>query len=163
MRHIQNQKGLTLIELLAAMAILLTTCGLFFSIFISVFQTNDRIQQKITAQQEANYIVSALTKMHQESQEYVINQPSPSEIELKDTKHPMNAVKLGNTGYEYSFMITPANSKETKNIFMNEKVTLTGPDAQTHLHVSLTVTNKENNKDTFTIVTTISRMTKAPD
>jgi type II secretory pathway pseudopilin PulG len=189
MGYTQNEKGLTLIELLAALAIFMLICGLFYGALTNVFKTNKGIQQKISAQQEVNHILSAWTNMHQESKGYTISHLNDTTLQLTDNTNTSRKVKLGNNNYQLfvtisygekknhklvKYPIIPSEKKEiylkqtngdtqaTSFIFADKKeIPLTGANAKTKVQVELTAVNKENNNDTFTIATTISRMTKA--
>jgi competence protein ComGC len=187
----KSEKGLTLVEVLASLTLFMLICGLFYGVLHNVFKTNKSIQQKISAQQEANYILSTWTTMHQQSTEYTISRINDTTLQLIDHTNPSHNVQLGNNNHllfitisygeqkhnkRLTYPISPASDREiylkhtkgntqttTFTFGDKQEVSLTGKDAKTTIQVELTAVNKENNSDNFTIATTISRMTKAKE
>jgi prepilin-type N-terminal cleavage/methylation domain-containing protein len=69
----KNDKGLTLIELLAAMTILLIISSLIYGVLIGANKNYQQISGKSNLEQEANIIISTIKNYHQSSDSYKIS------------------------------------------------------------------------------------------
>lgn len=67
-RYISQQEGITLIELLAALAITSLIIILSFSVLTSTFKFNDKSQAHINLRQEANILITNIRKHHQKQE-----------------------------------------------------------------------------------------------
>jgi prepilin-type N-terminal cleavage/methylation domain-containing protein len=83
---IQNSKGLSLIELLAAVSLSAIILLLVYQFLFQGFQFSKVVNDKTLLQQEANYIVATMTKIHQTSDFYMVmfdQNPNATYITLK--------------------------------------------------------------------------------
>lgn len=62
----RNEKGMTIVELLAAVTILLIVSSLFYSVLISANKNYNEISTKTTLEQEANIIITSIKNYHQQ-------------------------------------------------------------------------------------------------
>ena len=69
---VQNEKGVTLIELLAAITIFGIFSTIIWAFFFQSFQTNNVEMTKNSLQQEANLIINTLQEVHRKSESYLI-------------------------------------------------------------------------------------------
>lgn len=72
--HLDNQKGITLVEVLAVLLLLSIILTLSFSIFINVVEQNARSTSHVNVRQEANLVISQIRNKHytEESEEYAL-------------------------------------------------------------------------------------------
>lgn len=70
---IRTQRGITLVELLAVLAILSLIGTLIWSVFFQGFNFSKKAETKNRIQQEANILVTNLIKIHQSSDEYKVS------------------------------------------------------------------------------------------
>lgn len=68
----KNERGITLIEGLATLVILSIIGVLIWNVFFQGYKYSQKAVSKNTMQQEANIIITTLTRIHQTSQEYTI-------------------------------------------------------------------------------------------
>jgi len=69
---VQNEKGVTLIELLAAITIFGIFSTIIWAFFFQSFQANNVEMTKNSLQQEANLIINTLQEVHRNSESYLI-------------------------------------------------------------------------------------------
>ncbi len=69
---VQNEKGVTLIELLAALTIFGIFSTIVWAFFFQSFQANNVEMTKNSLQQEANLIINTLQEVHRNSESYLI-------------------------------------------------------------------------------------------
>ena len=86
MRNLKNEKGITLIELLAALVLFGIIAVLIWSFFFRAINFNDREVTKNQLQQEANLIVNTIQQLHTK---YTITEftPTPSSLFIKGKKN----------------------------------------------------------------------------
>ena len=69
---VQNEKGVTLLELLAALVIFGIFSTILWAFFFQSFQANNTEITKNSLQQEANLIINTLQEVHRKSESYLI-------------------------------------------------------------------------------------------
>lgn len=69
---VQNEKGVTLIELLSALVIFGIFSTIIWAFFFQSFQANNVEMTKNSLQQEANLIINTLQEVHRNSESYLI-------------------------------------------------------------------------------------------
>ena len=69
---VQNEKGVTLIELLAALVIFGIFSTIIWAFFFQSFQANNVEMTKNSLQQEANLIINTLQEVHRNSESYLV-------------------------------------------------------------------------------------------
>jgi len=136
MTKIYNEKGITLVELLAALALLGLISVLIWNLFFQSLNFNDRAVTKNQLQQEANLIVNTIQQTHtknkiksikeKDSKIYIIfindkGQDIPIDFKNQNIRYDLEN-EIINPGNTFSFVITltSANSKievTTKTIF----------------------------------------------
>ena len=67
-----NQKGITLIELLAVLTILGIIIGVLYSVFINGLNYSTSSKDTVLIQQEANYLLTVLKKQHEKGKDYTV-------------------------------------------------------------------------------------------
>ncbi|WP_223702916.1 PulJ/GspJ family protein [Sutcliffiella deserti] len=66
-RHINNQRGFTLLELLATIVIGSIVLGVISTVMITTFKQSDHVQNHTALTQEANIIITKMRQIHQEN------------------------------------------------------------------------------------------------
>lgn len=111
---LRNEKGITLIEVLLSLSIATIILGLVWSIFVQGIHFSKVVSDKTQLQQEANYIIRTLTKIHQTSaSQYVISfdqNPKASFISITGDQ----SFRLNDSNYQYSIYIS-----DDSNILLN--------------------------------------------
>jgi Tfp pilus assembly protein PilE len=85
----KNEKGITLIELLVTLSILMLISSLIYGVLIGVNKNYQQISEKSNLRQEANIILSTLTNYHQKKDLHFID--ATTKIETYKIKYdPIN-------------------------------------------------------------------------
>ncbi|MBU8905055.1 prepilin-type N-terminal cleavage/methylation domain-containing protein [Desertibacillus haloalkaliphilus] len=145
-RYITNQKGLTLIELLAAISIFAIIVGLVYGVLINGINYSNIAQTKTALQQEANYVITMTRSQHQNSgyESYQI-----------DIGENLTSINIG------EHEINNPNINYTVEALRNGEVELAENDLidpHQPLYIHLIVTDARNDQHSFEIRTTIRRL-----
>jgi prepilin-type N-terminal cleavage/methylation domain-containing protein len=100
----KNERGITLVELLAVLAIGGIILVLLTSVFINGKKASDRSVTNQMLQQEANYILETIRK------EYLKLEDDDIKLEIIDKTLKMNE-KVISQGYSYDFIIDNAEGE----------------------------------------------------
>jgi type II secretory pathway component PulJ len=76
---IRNHRGISLVEVLVTLAILSLVGIIIWGVFFQGFSFSKKMESKNALQQEANLIITNLTKVHQTSTEYQISNTTDTE------------------------------------------------------------------------------------
>lgn len=141
---VQNEKGITLIELLAALVLFGIFSTIIWAFFFQSTQANNIELTKNKLQQEANLIISTLQEVHKKSNLYTVILSEDSLVVDSDT---VGTYIFDKPDITYEMVSTPPiNSRETIHP-KRENFTMT-----------LIVTSKENANIQTTIHTVFSRI-----
>jgi len=149
---IQNSKGLTLIELLAAVSLSAIILLLAYQFLFQGFQFSKTVTDKTLLQQEANYIMANLTKIHQSSDSYTITfdqNPNATYITIEGN----NTVTFKNDRFFYKLKTSTRNNTK---IYTKNKETF--HPKLTDVSIELTIYNKKNPKLSYSAKTILSRI-----
>jgi prepilin-type N-terminal cleavage/methylation domain-containing protein len=138
----RNEKGVTLIELMAAITILSLIGGIIWGI---LFQGNRSSQDSISKnniQEEANIMIMKLKRIHQTSKEYTINSTSCSVT--------VNATKQDGSTQNTEF-------KNAKLCISVDHPGYIQPSLQ-DLQLNVTIYELKNPKNTITVDTQLYRL-----
>ncbi|OCA91268.1 hypothetical protein A8F94_05250 [Bacillus sp. FJAT-27225] len=115
----KNEKGITLIELLAAIAILSIVSSLVFGVLISSNKNYTKLSAKTDLSREANLIIATIKDYHLKKTSYILDYKDVSSTEKRAyigsstpdidlTKKNLNIkIKVGKTnGFEGTFPLT---------------------------------------------------------
>ena len=75
-----NEKGITLVELLAALALFGVISVLLWNLFFQALNFNDRAVTQNQLQREANLIVNTIQQLHTKYTITELNTPTPSSL-----------------------------------------------------------------------------------
>ncbi len=159
-----NQNGLTLIELLVSITILLLIGTLIFTVLIKGKDYSLQAQTTVSLQQEGNRILSELTSWHESHSEYgiVLNQnpeaTSISLVLLDSHGIPLeeNQEIISTTGFKYSVCYDRNQVDFTSCTTTIKKVDQIVD--QKDLPIKILITDNKDSRLTFEIKTIISRM-----
>lgn len=139
-----NQKGLSLVELLAAITVLFIISGIIYGVFFSFNNNYDRISDKNSMDQTANLILATIKEYHQKNDSYWINYDDS----VKRAFIGKNSADtlLGDTGYDLELKAGYPAPSSINNIEI---------DAHQPLTVQLKLTDKKG--QTYEGETTVKR------
>ncbi|WP_102263746.1 PilW family protein [Mesobacillus jeotgali] len=139
-----NQKGMSLVELLAVIAILFIISGIIYGVFFTFNNNYDRISQKTSMDQSANLVLATIKQYHQTNDSYWIkyDQSGKQAYIGQDTANHL----LGDSLYEMEIKV----GYPTTTTIDNLKI-----DSQHPLSVQLTLTDQKGQK--YEVETTVKR------
>ncbi|MBO1514751.1 PulJ/GspJ family protein [Metabacillus bambusae] len=145
-KSLKHQNGLTLIEVLATLAILSTLLVLIWGVLLNGFNYSKKAQETVLLQQEANLIVTKLTKIHQSYDSYTImfNQ-NPIKVIFPDHKEEI----ISNPEFRYSFYDTSTGTDQ----LLNQSIHLSDT-----LSFKLVISPTDNPELKYEIRTTLSKL-----
>ncbi|WP_277584452.1 prepilin-type N-terminal cleavage/methylation domain-containing protein [Psychrobacillus antarcticus] len=132
-----NEKGITLVELLAALALFGVISVLIWNLFFQALNFNDRAVTQNQLQQEANIILNTIQQMHTKSTIKEIKVTDDGFLNINDCI-PSDSAKFNNTAIKY----------QVNNITLPSK----------EFTLELTLTSKSNEKISFDAKTTFSKL-----
>ncbi|MEH7276293.1 type II secretion system protein [Neobacillus vireti] len=158
-KHISltNENGITLIEVLATLAIVSFISILLYGVLINGFDYSKKSQEKVSLQQEMNIVVTTITKFHESYGEYDINldpNPGSSKIHLlgKKTDGTIDkSIELSNPNYEYS-LYDYKSTPETP-LSLTTSVSTAQP-----LYIKIIIKDKKHPSQTYEVKTIIARL-----
>ena len=136
-----NQKGVTLLELLATLVIFGIFSTIIWAFLFQTMKTNEVEISKNQIQQEANIILKALDEVHRKSSEYTIDYNS-DEIIIR----PINSSPIVFTNSQIEYNLSPLMSGESIS-----------PNTE-QLNVTLVLKSKTNENVYTTIKSTFVRL-----
>ncbi|WP_458412329.1 PulJ/GspJ family protein [Schinkia sp. CFF1] len=143
-----NKSGLTLVELLAALAISTIILGIAASVLINSMNSYNNITSEQLLEQEANLFITQLRTIHQQHQSYTISYDKNENVYI--VTYPNGMVDtLGNRNYQFEIDIN-------NEIISESQLFTVTPDIN-QLHLKMTVT-KQNSSKSFEIKTGIIRV-----
>lgn len=146
--QIKSEAGLTLIELLLALAISTLIMGVVFGALLNTFRTYQKSSEHIDVRQEANLIVTKLATIHYgQSKAYTISFIDATEIQV-ETEDGIETI--GNDRFNYQFRIN-------NGILSADNTTVIIPKGK-NLDLSVTVKPIHAPTQQFTVSTIISRI-----
>ncbi|MED4530884.1 type II secretion system protein [Metabacillus fastidiosus] len=150
----QNEKGLTLIEVLVGISILSIIMVILGGLLVNGFRNSEKAENITSLQQEANLIITELKDIHRQYyDEYTININKASNsitVSIKDqNKYPNDAfTKVIADSNLYEYFLTPVNVPIKND---NEQ--------DNNLSIKLEIKSKDDpTLKSYTIHTTLSRL-----
>lgn len=149
-KSLSNENGITLIELLATLAIVSFVSILLYGVLMDGFNYSKKSKEKVSLQQEMNIVVTTFTKFHESNESYdiMVDGPNSSKIQLISTD---KTIELSNPNYEYS-LIDYKGTTETPFASTNN-VSTTQP-----LYLKIIIKDKKQPSQTYEVKTIISRL-----
>lgn len=155
---IKNEKGITLVELLAVLVLVSLVATLVLTTFTVSFRYNITETKKMKMQQDANYIVSAILQKHRTVNDcYELNIIDEGDkLVFSDCKTPAEEVVLGE-GFKYELseleILLDDETSVEETIVLPVMVK---PKAE-NLQTTLKVTDPNNDKLFVTVDTLFKR------
>jgi prepilin-type N-terminal cleavage/methylation domain-containing protein len=75
-----NQKGLSLVELLAAITILFIVSSIIYGVYFTFNGNYDRISKKNTMDQTANIVLATIKEYHQKNEQYKLKYDDTNKV-----------------------------------------------------------------------------------
>ncbi len=143
----KNEKGLTLLEVLVTLVILSFIGVLIWSVFNSGIKFSNKEISKNQMQQEANIILTTLTKIHQTATSYSINSNASCSVTVNaNFSHSSEVYNFENQ--KLCINITHNNASDDFDpIYHNNLVTF-----------YITISEKNNRKNEISIEGVLSRL-----
>lgn len=128
----KNQKGVTLIEVLAALSILLIVSSIIFGVFINSNKNYKNLSEKVNLNQEANLILTTIKNYHQKESLHSLDTNSKEYYLIKydDSQHvyigksSTDLVPLQKEGLSLKIKIDDAEFTGAKVIYPSEALTI---------------------------------------
>jgi type II secretory pathway pseudopilin PulG len=142
----KSEKGITLIELLAALSILMIISSVIYSVFFGINKNYKQISEKTNLQQDANIIISSIKNYHLRNESYKLlyNSTTQKAFIGKDT---------ANIQLEREDLIVTRFIVVYKNVTYNNEMTI--DDTTKPINITMTLTNKQG--QSYEINTIIKR------
>jgi len=133
-KRVQTESGMTLIELLGAIVILVIISGLTFPILLNGLKTATTIQQEVKLRDEADYLMAAMLKeiyVMKETEINKVNLPAKGTNNyflIKDPTNP-NGIKTGFINGELILSDTVIHAKDSSiKLSPNPTITFVEPN-----------------------------------
>lgn len=155
-KALSNDDGITLIEVLATLAIMSIISILLYGVLMNGFDYSKKSQEKVSIQQEMNIVVTSITKFHESYESYQIkvdHNPDASKIQLlgKDSGSVVKTIELSNSDYVYTLFDYSGSTETTLPV---TKDVLTAQP----LYIKIIIKDKKHPSQTYEIKTIISRL-----
>jgi prepilin-type N-terminal cleavage/methylation domain-containing protein len=147
MRLKNNEQGLSLVEVLATLTILSIVGVLIWQVFFQGYNYSNDAVTKNTLTQEANIIVTNLTRIHQSNEEYTIKS-SNGIIEFLDSDNNQ-ITKYSSSKFTYSALLN--------DLEMNSQLVHPSDKTQ-NLKIEIRVTDKNNTSNKVSVKTLLYRL-----
>lgn len=151
-----NQKGITLVELVAALALVSIIATIAMTALTIGMQHGAAETNKTIMQQEANLMISSLMAAHRGSEEYtIIFEDNHLKIDYCD-KTPVCSVR--EIAGEYNFTGSIVNDVIVDTTSGTPVIFADLTPEEKHTKITLKITDLDNPKRTLTVETTLSRL-----
>ncbi|WP_404329435.1 type II secretion system protein J [Mesobacillus maritimus] len=156
---VNNQRGVTLTELLVTLAILSFAGILIWSIFFQGYKFSETATTKNRLNQEANIVIANLTNIHQTSEYYKIYNTTPCEIYVEITNTAESAT-VQTMEFKDSELCFESNSdRETPILITTPDETVVNQDPfYNDLEIEIVVSDKMNPTNKVTVDTVLYRV-----
>ncbi|WP_187118841.1 PulJ/GspJ family protein [Bacillus marasmi] len=155
--RIRNQKGITLVELLATLAISLSLMALISSVLFQSIRSMEVSDTHVNLRQEANLIIAMFSNAHTSSgsSTYDVQYKRMNNNEWTMT---IANQELSNQGYNIAIEMTGGNRTYQIDPNNSQLLTATLTKKEKLKIKSMKLIDKNNSNNQFEISTTISRM-----
>lgn len=142
---IRNERGLTLVELLATLTIIAFIGIIIWNVFLQGSKYAQNAGSKNSMIQEANFVIANLLKIHQTSDSYTINQNSSCSVTVTYTKGSVQQTQVFD------------DQKLCISISLNNLPGTINPNL-IDVPLTLTVSDKQNSNNTISVNSTLYRV-----
>ncbi|WP_262173472.1 prepilin-type N-terminal cleavage/methylation domain-containing protein [Saccharococcus sp. Marseille-Q5394] len=139
---LRKQNGMTLVEVLAVLVLSSLVILLIWTTVMTAIKYNITETKKLRMQEEANYIITEIQRIHRQCSQYELN-VSAGEISMKSCDGPISD-RVISRGYNYN-----------GTIYVKDKIDAKKKDAS--IPFTLVMNDLENDRLEVEITTTISR------
>lgn len=139
---LRKQNGMTLVEVLAVLVLSSLVILLVWTTAMTAIKYNITETKKLRMQEEANYIISEIQRIHRQCNQYELN-VSAGEISVKNCEGPISD-RLISRGYNFN-----------GTTYAKDKIDAKKKDAS--IPFTLVINDLENDRLEVEITTTISR------
>lgn len=139
---LRKQNGMTLVEVLAVLVLSSLVILLIWTTVMTAIKYNITETKKLRMQEEANYIITEIQRIHRQCNQYELN-VSAGEISVKNCDGPISD-RLISRGYNYN-----------GTTYLKNKIDAKKKDAS--IPFTLVINDLDNDRLEVEITTTISR------
>lgn len=156
MKRIRNEKGITLIEVLATITILSIVSFIIYNVFSSGLRYSSQAKETVLIQQEANYLLTLLKEQHENATtDYTITIENNQNNIILNKGHS-NEIDVTNSQYLYQICdLDQSDSCDEQNA-TDHTITIT--PSQERFYLKMILTNKNNPDIKYEIQTILSRL-----
>lgn len=155
MKQWKKQTGLTLIEVLATVAILSIVTVIVYGVFANGLHYSSEAEDTVLIQQEANYILMILKEQHEKSESYTITVSDDyTKVVISNSNH--ETITIDNPNYLYKIYRYDPSTPDYKELFENQDVKEI--HSKDHFPVIIVIESTTNPDLTYTIKTILSRL-----
>ncbi|WP_053367292.1 prepilin-type N-terminal cleavage/methylation domain-containing protein [Bacillus sp. FJAT-27245] len=145
----RNNKGMTLIELLAALSILAIVSGLVYGVLVGANNNYNRLSSKAELSREANLILSTIKNYHEQTAKTPGNPNAEYEINVVSGQYVIG---------EKNNASTPLHSQNAIIEIRRNEILITGKETISSLaHLPIKITAKDKNGQAYEVDTIIRR------
>ncbi|WP_045523452.1 type II secretion system protein [Neobacillus niacini] len=155
-KRLSNEDGITLIEILATLAIVSIISILLYGVLLNGFDYSKKSKENVSLQQEMNIVVTSITKFHESYGAYdiIVDGPNSSKIQLLSKKPDGTVdktIELSNSSYEYSLFDYKGTTETPFSPTTN--VSTAQP-----LYIKIIIKDKKQPSQAYEVKTIISRL-----
>lgn len=152
-KHLSKEDGLTLIELLATLAILSFLIVLMSGVFLNGSNYSKKANDNVKLQQEANLMVTSITKLHESQNSYdIVVDANSIKLQSKNSSGVVvNTVDFSDPNYEYTLFDYSGDAER----LLSNTTTINSADP---LFIKIVIKNKELPEQKYEVKTIISRL-----
>lgn len=148
-KSVNNQKGISLVEVLAALALVATIAAIAWTALSLGFKHTAVETEKTKLQQSANLIMSTLTNEHRRSEKYsLLFEGNQLKINSCDKTGACSVTTIDQT-YDYTGTVVNTTVIDSHDSVVDEVLNLNPKAAHTKITLVLTDLNNPNNKVTL--------------
>ncbi|MGO1058944.1 prepilin-type N-terminal cleavage/methylation domain-containing protein [Planococcus sp. FY231025] len=148
-KSVNNQKGISLVEVLAALALVATIAAIAWTALSIGFKHTAVETEKTKLQQSANLIMTTLTNEHRRSEKYsLLFEGNQLKINSCDKTGACSVTTIDQT-YDYTGTVVNTTVIDSHDSVVDEVLDLKPKAAHTKITLVLTDLNNPNNKVTL--------------
>jgi prepilin-type N-terminal cleavage/methylation domain-containing protein len=154
-KRLSKESGITLIELLAVLAIMSILISLMYGVLINGFDYSKKSNEKVAIQQEMNLLLTSITRLHEDEKAYFIFlNPDASSIQLQVKNQDDTAVIKSHTFSDSNFEYTLSDYKDTEKLFDPPKKI----ETKDPFYIKIIISSKRFPAEKYEVKTIISRL-----
>ncbi|WP_162287852.1 prepilin-type N-terminal cleavage/methylation domain-containing protein [Indiicoccus explosivorum] len=152
-----DERGITLVELLAALALVTLVAGIAWTLLMTGFRHTEVEVDKTVLQQDANLIITSLSNAHRRSASYTLTFEA-DKLKIETCKGVPLTCEVNTIDKEYNFTGTTVNGTVIDTADAVPDVFPILNPTEKHTQLLLVLTDVHNPKRTISVETTLTRI-----